>query len=400
MLSESIDAESDADAMRETHEPAPEDDHAGPRRNPGPVYVTRPSLPPLAELMPLLEEIWESRILTNGGPFHERLEAALCDHLDVAHASLVANCTLGLILALNVLGDGGEVITTPYSYVATAQSLRWNGMTPAFVDIEPNTFNLDPDRIEAAITPRTTAILPVHCYGVPCDVQAIRTIADRHRLPVIYDAAQAFGVRCGGDSVLRHGDASTVSFHATKVFNTFEGGIIVCRDADTKARVDRARNFGMAGASGVVSAGLNAKLSEFNAALGLLQLKHVGAGIVRRGEIDGLYRQRLEGCRGIRCPAPPPGVMTNHSYFPILCDPGRARERDAIHERLARNDIHSRRYFHPLISELPMYRNLPSAGRENLPVAHRIADTVLCLPIYPDLTDAMVHRIADLVVSA
>ena len=386
--------------MQEAHNAGPGDDPDSTMQSRVSIQVTRPSLPPLAEFMPLLEEIWESRILTNGGPFHERLEAALCDHLDVAHASLVTNCTLGLILALHVLGDGGEVITTPYSYVATTQALQWNGMTPVFVDIEPDTFNLDPDRIEAAITPRTTAILPVHCYGVPCDVQAIRTIADKHGLAVIYDAAQAFGVRRGGDSILRQGDASTVSFHATKVFNTFEGGVVVCRDADTKARIDRARNFGVAGASGVVSAGLNAKLSEFNAALGLLQLKHVEAGIVRRREIDGLYRRRLEGCLGIRCPAPPPGVTTNHSYFPILCDPGRAEGRDAIHARLADNDIHARRYFHPLISELPMYRNLASAGRQNLPVAHRIADTVLCLPIHPDLTDTMVHRIADLIVSA
>lgn len=384
--------------MRDTRDSGSEDDTACPTRHPGPIHVTRPSLPPLAELVPLLEEIWESRSLTNGGPIHERLEAALCEHLDVAHASLVANCTLGLILALHVLGDGGEVITTPYSYVATAQALFWNGMTPVFVDIEPDTFNLDPDRIEAAISPRTTAILPVHCYGTPCDVHAIRAIADRHRLPVVYDAAQAFDVRSGGESVLRHGDASTVSFHATKVFNTFEGGVVTCRDADTKARVDRARNFGIAGASGVVAAGLNAKMSEFNAALGLLQLKHVGAGIARRREIDGIYRRRLEGRRGIRCPAIPPGVTPNHSYFPILCDPERAGGRDAIHERLARDDIHTRRYFHQLISELPPYRNLPSAGRENLPVAHRIAESVLCLPIHPDLTDGMIHRIADLIV--
>lgn len=384
--------------MREAYDPGPEDGPTSTLRNPGPIHVTRPSLPPLSELVPLLEEIWDSRILSNGGPFHERFEAALCDSLGIPHASLVSNCTLGLVLALHVLGDAGEVITTPYSYAATVQALRWNGMTPVFVDIEADTFNLDPDRIEAAITPRTTAILPVHCYGLPCDVRAIRTIADKHGLALIYDAAQAFGVRLGGESILRHGHASAVSFHATKVFNTFEGGVVACRDADTKARVDRARNIGFAGAEGSVSAGLNAKLSEFNAALGLLQLRHFEACIVRRREIDGIYRRRLDGCRGIRCPALPPGVTGNHSYFPILCDPGRTTARDAIHARLARHDIHARRYFHPLISELPMYRNLPSASRGNLPVAHRIADSVLCLPIHPDLTDGMIHRIADLIV--
>jgi dTDP-4-amino-4,6-dideoxygalactose transaminase len=365
-----------------------------------PIHVTRPFLPPLAELTPYLEEIWESRILSNAGPLHERFEGALCDHLGVDHASLVANGTLGLILALRALKITGEVITTPSSYVATSHALLWNQITPVFVDLDPDTLTIDPARIEAALTPRTTAILPVHCYGIPCDVGAIGGLAADHGLKVIYDAAPAFGVRLRGESILGHGDASVVSFHATKVFNTFEGGAVVCRDPATKQRVDELRNLGLAAGATVVSTGLNAKMSEFNAAVGLVQLRHVDALIDRRRELDRLYRRLLTGCRGIRCPALPAEVTANHAYFPILVEPDHALGRDALLERMARHRIHARSYFDPLISDHPMYRDLPSARPENLPVARRVSRSVICLPLSPDLADATVETIVGLIAGA
>jgi dTDP-4-amino-4,6-dideoxygalactose transaminase len=348
------------------------------------IYVTRPELPPFEEVEPLLREIWASRVLTNGGKFHQQLEAALCQYLGVKHISLFTNATIGLITALQALKITGEVITTPYSFVATAHSLLWHGITPVFVDVEPNTLNIDPAKIEAAITPKTTAIMPVHCYGNPCDVDAIDAIAKKHNLRVIYDAAHAFGVKCHCGSVLNHGDLSVLSFHATKVFNTFEGGAIVSPDAETKLRVDQLKNFGFVDETTVIAAGINGKMSEFNAALGLVQLKHVDAAIAARREVDARYRELLQGVEGVTC-LPSSGSTSNYSYFPILLDGKRGRDREKTYERLKDHQIFARRYFYPLISDFPMYRQLPSSSRSNLPVAAEAADQVLCLPIYPSL---------------
>lgn len=362
-----------------------------------PIYVTRPELPPLEELMPYLEQIWDKRVLTNGGPFHRQLEAALCEYLGVEHVCLFANATLALVTALQALRITGEVITTPYSFVATSHSLLWNGIKPVFVDIDPDTLNLDPRQIESAITPQTTAILPVHCYGRPCDVQAIQQIADNYNLRVIYDAAHAFGVHQNGTSVLRHGDLSVLSFHATKVFNTFEGGAIVCPDARTKQRIDHLKNFGFVDEVTVVAAGINGKMSEFNAALGLLQLKRIDEAIARRGAIDALYRDALAGLPGLRLLQWPVDTRSNQSYFPVLVQEDFPISRDALYAHLKAHGVHARRYFYPLISDFPMYRGLPSADPARLPHARRAASQVICLPIYPALTDADVLRIAGLV---
>ncbi|WHQ72774.1 DegT/DnrJ/EryC1/StrS family aminotransferase [Methylorubrum extorquens] len=357
------------------------------------MYVTRPFLPPLEEFEPLLRQIWQTRILTNGGPFHQELEARLSDHLGVPQVALFNNATTALIMALRALDLTGEVITTPYSFVATSHALLWSGLTPVFVDIDPVTLNLDPARIEAAITPRTSAILPVHCYGQPCDVEAIAGIAARHGLKVIYDAAHAFGVRHRGQSVLNHGDLSVLSFHATKVFNTFEGGAIVCADPAMKDRIDKLKNFGFEDETSVIETGLNGKMSELNAALGLVQLRHIGTVLARRQAIDAAYRQGLRGIPGIRCLDFAEDGAANYAYFPILVGPDYPIGRDALYDALKRDGIHPRRYFHPLISDHPMYRTLPSARREDLPVAALAADRVLCLPIYPDLDPAIVARI-------
>ncbi|CAG0965324.1 dTDP-4-amino-4,6-dideoxy-D-glucose transaminase [Rhodocyclaceae bacterium] len=361
------------------------------------IYVTRPDLPPLEEFLPLLREIWESRTLTNGGPFHQQLEEALCEHLGIGHLSLFANGTLALITALQALGIRGEVVTTPYSFVATSHALMWNGIRPVFADIDANSLNLDPARIEAAIGPETTAILPVHCYGRPCATDAIADIADRHGLKVLYDAAAAFGVRDAGGSVLRHGDLSVLSFHATKVFNTFEGGAIVSPDAATKLRIDQLKNFGYVDEVTVVAAGINGKMSEFNAALGLLQLPRVAQAIARRGEIDALYRSRLASVDSIRCLPAADGVAANHAYFPILVEATYPLGRDGLYVRLKAAGFHARRYFFPLISDFPMYRHYRSARPENLPVAAAVAGKVLCLPIYPELDDATVAAICRLI---
>lgn len=359
----------------------------------GPVYVTRPFLPPLEEFEPLLRQIWQTRILTNGGPFHQELEARLGDHLGVPQVALFNNATTALIMALRALDLTGEVITTPYSFVATSHALLWSGLTPVFADIDPTTLNLDPARIEAAITPRTSAILPVHCYGQPCDVDAIAAIAARHGLKVIYDAAHAFGVQDRGGSVLNHGDLSVLSFHATKVFNTFEGGAIVCADPAMKDRIDKLKNFGFDDETSVIGVGLNGKMSELNAALGLVQLRHIDTVLARRQAIDEAYRQGLRGIPGIRCLDRLGEGTANYAYFPILVGPDYPVGRDALYDALKRDGIHPRRYFHPLISDHPMYRTLPSARREDLPVAALAADRVLCLPIYPDLDPATVARI-------
>ncbi len=367
--------------------------------NTKPIYVTQPHLPPLEEFVPLLREIWDSRVLTNGGPFHARLEAALAEYLGVPHIALFCNATIALITALQALRVTGEVITTPFSFVATAHSLLWHGNKPVFVDIDPETLNIDPAKIEAAITPQTTAIMPVHCYGRPCDVDAIQHIADTYNLRVIYDAAHAFGVRSVRGSVLNHGDLSVLSFHATKVFNTFEGGGIVCPDAKTKLRIDQLKNFGHAGETTVVAPGINGKMSEFNAALGLLQLRHVDQAIEQRGALEATYRERLRAVRGVRCLDHPVGVRTNHGYFPILVGDDYPLSRDELNDAMRAQGFVPRRYFYPLIAEFPMYRGLPSAQRENLPMAWAAARQILCLPIYPDLPIEDAERIAHFIAS-
>jgi dTDP-4-amino-4,6-dideoxygalactose transaminase len=363
-----------------------------------PIYVTQPYLPPLAEFFPYLEQIWANKVLTNAGPFHKQFEEELCKYLGVDFISLFANGTLALVIALQALRVSGEVITTPYSFVATAHSLLWNGIRPVFVDIDPDTLTLDPDKIAAAITPHTTAILAVHCYGQPCDVDAIEKIADVYNLRVIYDAAHAFGVRCRGEEILSRGDLSVLSFHATKVFTTFEGGAITCRDAKMKQRIDYLKNFGFADEVTVVAPGINGKMSEFNAALGLLQLQHVEHAIARRKEIDQTYRELLHDVKGIRCVASKESVVrSNCAYFPILVEQEYPMSREALARKLREIDVYARRYFYPLISEFPMYRGLPSASRENLPVATETARKVLCLPIYPALADEDVQRVGECV---
>jgi dTDP-4-amino-4,6-dideoxygalactose transaminase len=362
-----------------------------------PTYVTRPFLPPLEDFIPYLEQIWENRWLTNSGPFHERLEAALAEFLGVPHVALFANGTLSLLTAIQALRITGEVITTPYTFVATTHALMWNGIRPVFVDIDPDTCNLNAEQIESAITPRTTAILPVHCYGNPCDTERIQSIADAHGLKVIYDAAHAFGATWRGQSLVHAGDASILSFHATKVFNTFEGGAVVCHDAKLKRRIDDLKNFGFADEVTIVAPGINGKMNEFQAALGLLQLTHFDEVMAGRAAIAHRYTEALAGIRGIQCIAAPAGAVPNHSYFPILVEPDYAMARDALYERFKKSDIHVRRYFYPLISNLPMYRELPSAAPSKLPVATRIANSVLCLPIYPGLPEETVEAIIEIV---
>ncbi|WP_312680663.1 DegT/DnrJ/EryC1/StrS family aminotransferase [Stutzerimonas nitrititolerans] len=364
-----------------------------------PILVTSPLLPPLEEFIPYLERIWASRMLTNGGDMHQALERALCEYLGVEHLALFANGTLALVTALQALRVTGEVITTPYSFVATAHSLLWNGIKPVFVDIDPVSLNLDPEKIEAAITPSTTAIMPVHCYGMPCDVAAIERIADTYNLRVIYDAAHAFGVRDEGGSILRHGDLSVLSFHATKVFNTFEGGAIICPDAKTYRRIGHLKNFGFVNETTVVAPGINGKMSEVSAAFGLLQLQYIDQALARRRRIDRLYREQLAGLDGLHCLD---GLIdnSNHAYFPILIEAEFPLARDELYQHLREYDILARRYFYPLISDFPMYRGLSSAEPANLPVARSIAGKVICLPIHPGLTDDEVGMICQLITEA
>ena len=359
------------------------------------IYVTQPLLPPLDEFVSYLEEIWNNKWLTNNGPFHQRLEEELARELGVEHISLFANGTIALITALQCLRITGEVITTPFSFVATAHSLHWNGVKPVFADIDPVSFNLDPARIEAAISPSTTAIMPVHVYGRPCDVDAIQDIAARYGLRVIYDAAHAFGVRIAGKSILTYGDLSVLSFHATKVFNTFEGGAIVCRDRQTKERIDFLKNFGFADETTVVAPGINGKMNELQAAFGLLQLKHIDQALERRRAIDAKYRAALGGIRGLRIPELPKEVTSNFSYFPVLFSSQFPVTRDALYGELKAHGILSRRYFYPLISEFPTYRGLPSASPNNLPVATKVASEILCLPIHPGLSVEEQQRVID-----
>lgn len=358
-----------------------------------PIYVTRPHLPPLEEFIPYLEQIWENGILTNNGPFHRQLEEALCEYLGVDHLALCTNGTIALITALRALRVTGEVITTPYTFVATSHSLLWNNITPVFVDIDPKTCTMDPARIEAAITSRTTAILAVHCYGNPCDVDAIQRIGDIHGLKVIYDAAHAFGVRFRDESLLRHGDLSILSFHATKVFNTFEGGAIVCPDAETKQHIDYLKNFGFADEVTVETIGINGKMSEINAAMGLLQLQYIDDALERRRAIAKRYREALSDIKGIELFSEPRNTEWNAAYFPILVTKQYPEGRDELYARLKKVGIYGRRYFYPLVSEMTMYRGLPSASDAHLPNACSMADQVLCLPIYPALTQLSVDSV-------
>lgn len=362
-----------------------------------PIYVTQPVLPEIEEFIPYLEQIWKNKILTNNGPFHQQLEKELAEFLGVPYISLFANGTLALVSALQVLRITGEVITTPYSFVATTHSLWWNNIKPVFVDIDPKFCNLDPDKIEAAITPKTTAILPVHVYGNPCKVDRIQEIADIYGLKVIYDAAHAFGVNYKKQSILNYGDLSILSFHATKVFNTMEGGAIICHDAATKKRIDYLKNFGFAGETTIMAPGINSKMNEMQAALGLLQLKYYNENIEKRKVIDLSYRQQLIEVKGISFLPKPDSIISNYAYFPIFVNEVEYGEsREHLYEKLKQNGIFGRRYFYPLISEFSMYKGLESANPENLKTADKIGDQVICLPIYPDLGLDTVKRIVSI----
>ncbi len=357
------------------------------------IYVTSPLLPPLDEFIPYLEEIWQSKHLTNAGPFHQKLEESLAKYLGVPYLSLFSNGTIALLTALQALRIRGEVITTPYSFVATAHTILWNSLTPVFVDIDPLTCNMDPKKIEAAITPETTAILPVHCYGIPCNVTEIQKIADMYDLRVIYDAAHAFGVKENGESVLKHGDLSILSFHATKVFNTIEGGAIICKDAKMKKRIDDLKNFGFANETTVVATGINGKMNEIQAAFGMLQLKHIDTALLARKAIYNYYVEKLSKISGIRILKAPSGVEWNYAYMPIFIESEHGVTRDELYDHLKEQQIYSRRYFYPLISQFPMYKGLPSAQPGQLPFAEDISSSVLCLPIYPTLTFDEVDRL-------
>lgn len=363
------------------------------------IYVTQPALPPLEEFIPYLEKIWDNKWLTNNGPFHQQFEKELADYLGVKHLSVFSNGTLALITALQALRITGEVITTPFSFVATTHSLWWNNIKPVFVDIEDKYFNIDPSKIEAAITPQTTAIMPVHVYGNPCNVEEIQRIADIYGLRIIYDAAHAFGVRKNGQSILNWGDLSILSLHATKVYNTIEGGAIICQDEKTKQRIDLLKNFGFKDEVTVIEPGINAKMNEVQAAFGSLQLKHVDNYIAKRKEITDLYTQLLKDIDGITyMENDSEEVSYNYAYFPIRVNTSiYGKSRDELYYKLQEYGIFGRRYFYPLISEFPTYKGLPSAKTDNLPISTQVAKEVICLPIYPELELAEIQRICDLI---
>ena len=362
------------------------------------ITVTSPLLPDLREFEKYLEDIWNRKWLTNNGHYHQKLEKALAEYLGVPYLSLFTNGTLPLITALQAMRITGEVITTPYSFTATTHSIWWNNLKPVFVDVEEETGNIDPEKIEAAITPQTTAIMPVHVYGTPCNTKRIQEIADIYGLKVIYDAAHAFGVNVDGRSVLEAGDMSTLSFHATKVYNTVEGGALVCHDAATKKRIDYLKNFGFAGETTVVAPGINSKMDEIRSAYGLLNLKQVDGAIERRKHVAEMYKFAFKDVPGIRFLNDIEGVRHNYSYFPIFITENEyGMSRDALYAKLQENNIFGRRYFYPLISNFPVYRGLESANPSNLPIATKLADQVLCLPMYADLADDDVERILKVV---
>ena len=364
------------------------------------ITVISPLLPSLDDFFPYLQDIWNRKWLTNNGYYHQELEKALCEYLNVPYVSLFTNGTLPLICALQALRITGEVITTPYSFVATTHSLWWNGIKPVFVDINPETCNIDPDKIEAAITPKTTAIMPVHVYGKPCETERIQQIADKYGLKVIYDAAHAFGVKVNGKSVLEAGDVSTLSFHATKVYNTIEGGALVCHDESMKKRIDYLKNFGFAGETTIVAPGINGKMDEIRSAYGLLNLKKVDAAIEARHKVAIKYRNVLKNIRGISYLEDMPGVFHNYSYFPIFIDAEiYGISRDELYFKMKAHNVLGRRYFYPLISEFSTYRGLESARPENLPMAHKIADSVICLPMHHALNDEEIDRILNQIIA-
>lgn len=364
------------------------------------ITVTSPLLPDLDEFNAMLKEIWASKWITNNGQFHKQLEKELCEYLKVPYISLFTNGTLPLLTALQALRITGEVITTPYSFVATTHSIWWNGCRPVFVDIEEETCGIDPEKIEAAITPKTTAIMPVSCYGKPCKMNEIQAIADKYGLKVIHDAAHAFGVEVNGESWVSKGDLISLSFHATKVYNTLEGGAMVMHDEATKKRVDFLKNFGFAGETEVVAPGINSKMDEVRAAYGLLNLKQVDEAIEKRHQVAIKYRNALRNVPGIRFFDDMPGVRHNYSYFPIFIN---AEEfgltRDEVYFKMKADGVLGRRYFYPLISTFSTYRSLPSAGAENLPVATKVANEVICLPMHHELTDADIERVLNHIIN-
>lgn len=358
------------------------------------ITVTSPLMPDLEEFYELLKDIWDRKWITNNGHYHKELEKALATYLKVPYISLFTNGTLPLITALQALKISGEVITTPYSFVATTHSLWWNGIKPVFVDIDPVTCNIDPKKIEAAITPQTSAIMPVHVYGTPCNVNVIQEIADKYGLKVIYDAAHAFGVEMDGKSILEYGDMSTLSFHATKVYNTIEGGALICHDEKTKKRIDYLKNFGFAGETEVVAPGINSKMDEIRAAYGLLNLRQVDEAIAVRQRIAKTYREGLKDIKGISFMKDISGVRHNYSYFPIFVDAEQyGMTRDELYFKLKENGIYGRRYFYPLISEFSTYRRLESSRPENLTVAIEKANTVICLPMYAGISCENINKI-------
>ncbi len=363
------------------------------------IKVTSPLLPPLAAFTDMLDDIWQRQWITNNGHYHKQLEQALAEYLKVPFVSLFTNGTLPLLTALQALDVKGEVITTPYSFVATTHAIWWNGCTPVFVDIDPSTGNLDPAKLEGAITPRTTAIMPVHVYGTPCDTKAIKDIAERHGLKVIYDAAHAFGVEKEGESILTAGDISTISFHATKVFNTIEGGAMIVHSAAMKKRIDYLKNFGFEDDVTVVGPGINSKMDEVRAAFGLLNLRQVDAAIEARHRVATIYREALHNVEGITFWDDQPGVRHNYGYFPIFVDAGKyGMTRDKLYFKLQEQGIFGRRYFYPLISTFAPYHSLPSAAPQNLPVATRMADEVICLPMHHALSDGDVQKVIEIII--
>ena len=363
------------------------------------ITVTSPLLPDLDGFYELLKDIWKRKWITNNGYYHQELEKALCEYLKVPYISLFTNGTLPLITALQAFRITGEVITTPYSFVATTHSLWWNGIKPVFVDIDPSTGNIDPDKIEVAITPKTTAIMPVHVYGKPCDTRRIQEVADKYGLKVIYDAAHAFGVEVNGEGILNAGDMSTLSFHATKVYNTIEGGALVMHDAQTKKRVDYLKNFGFAGETEVVAPGINSKMDEVRSAYGLLNLRQVDQAIEARHQVAIKYREALREVEGITFFEDMPGVKHNYSYFPIFVDEKKyGMSRDELYFKLKERGILGRRYFYPLISTFTTYRGLESANPNNLPNAHKMAEEVICLPMYHALSEEDEERIIEQII--
>lgn len=361
-----------------------------------PIYVTQPVLPELDEFIPYLEKIWKNKVLTNCGPLHQQLEQELCEYLGVPYISLFNNGTIALVTALQALDLAeGEVITTPYTFVATAHSIVWNKLTPVFVDIDAQNSNIDSKKVEQAITDKTVAILPVHCYGIPCDVESLQKIADQNNLKLIYDAAHAFGVRHNGQSLLNYGDLSVISFHATKVFNTFEGGAIVCHSAEMKQRIDCLKNFGIVNETSIEDISLNGKLSEVNAALGLLQLKTIDQTLLARKNVDALYREFLKDVDGLHMIERQASDLDNYSYFPIVISRDYPLSRDELFEKLKENNIFARKYFYPLLTDLSVYKQFAS----EMPNAKRLSESVLCLPLYPTLSQDECKRIIEVICS-